>query len=619
MTVILNGKQLRLKESKIIGKGGEAIVYDIGNDIAVKIFKTPDDIDYQGLPDEQIGAKNRIEEHQKKLPSFPKGLPLEVISPNELVFNKEDKIIGYTMPFLRGSEVLYKYSDKNFRSTIQNDDIVEIFKNLFVIVKELHTKGVVIGDFNDLNILVKDKKCFLIDADSFQFLNFLCKVFTIKFVDPILCDNKLTSPLLIKPHTKDSDWYAFSILLMQTLLFVGPYGGVYKPKDKTKLIPQDARPLRRISVFNDEVIYPKPATHYKILPDDLMHFFLETYHKDKRGVFPISVLENLRFTKCTTCGFVHCRNSCPECKAVSPKIVKETITIRGNVKATRIFASDGVILYATTQNGELKYIYYENETLKREDGTVVFKGKLNPSNKYRIFGDTTYIGSNYLVTGYKNGVPEIKLAVDQIENYTLFDVNDKTLFRSYNGQLLKEEKLGSEFVGEVLQDQSFFWVGVKFGFGFYRAGSMSVYFVFDANFRGINDTVKLAPIKGKLLNSTCYFTDNLCWFIVIFVESGRIYKKCSVIDSKGSLIAEFITDDENIDWLYNIRGKFASGNMLFCPTDNGIVRLEVANGTITKTREFPDTESFVNSYSNLFAGKGGIYSVNNNEIYLLQM
>jgi len=49
------------------------------------------------------------------------------------------------------------------------------------------------------------------------------------------------------------------------------------------------------------------------------------------------------------------------------------------------------------------------------------------------------------------------------------------------------------------------------------------------------------------------------------------------------------------------------------------MRLEEDNGKISVTRVFPDTEPFVSSDSQLFAGKEGIYVVGQHEIQLLKI
>lgn len=303
--VYLRGQRLTLSPSQKIGEGGEAEVFDIGNGQVLKLFKQPNHPDFAGSATERAMVQDRIAGHQRKLPAFPKNLPSQIISPLDLVTSTAtgSTIVGYTMRFLRGGEVLWSYGQKDFRqkSAIGNQLIIPILKKLYQTISQVHPLGVVIGDNNDLNWIIIGEDVYLIDADSIQFGSFLCQLFTAKFVDPLLCDPKATSPQLVKPHNPNSDWYAFSIMVMQSLLFVGPYGGVYRPKNLKNRIAQDARSLRRISVFNSEVIYPKPAIHYRVLPDDLLHFFLQTFEKDQRGQFPLALLEGLRWTKCPQC------------------------------------------------------------------------------------------------------------------------------------------------------------------------------------------------------------------------------------------------------------------------------------------------------------------------------
>ena len=166
----------------------------------------------------------------------------------------------------------------------------KFFQNLHKIVSQIHQTQVVIGDFNDLNILIKAQQPYLIDADSFQYGGYLCPVYTDRFVDPLLCDPKATQPIPTQPHNRTSDWYAFTLMLMQSLLFVDPYGGVYKPKNPQARIPHSTRPLKRITVFNAEVKYPKPALPYAILSDELLQYFHQCFEADQRGEFSSSII-----------------------------------------------------------------------------------------------------------------------------------------------------------------------------------------------------------------------------------------------------------------------------------------------------------------------------------------
>lgn len=627
MIVYSNGKQIRPDPANSLGQGGEAEVFRLpstfGKDLAVKIFKPPSHPDFKGNSIDVKGAEIRIKEHQKKLLVFPKGLPSRVIAPMELVTNQSgSKILGYIMKVVQNSEVLLRYANIAFRqSGITNETVVEIFKDLHGSVSGTHEQNVVIGDFNDLNVLIVGNKAHLIDMDSSQFGPYYCRVFTEKFVDPLLCDPKKTSPVLANPHNQNSDWYAFSIMLMQCLLYVGPYGGIYKPKDKTKRIKQGQRSLQRITVFDDEVKYPGPATHFSVLPDDLLQLFYKTFKEDHRGEFPFELLGNLRWTKCIDCGSEHARGTCPVCKGVAPELVKEVITVRGNVTSTRFFQTKGIILHAAFQGNKLLWVYHENGEFKREDGSTITKGNLDPAMRFRIKGKETLIAQrNTLVTlGSKKSPPE-KLSVDCFQNLPVFDANKKSKFWIDAGRLLKDDPLGgSDFIGDVLQNQTLFWVGPKFGFGFYRAGELSIAFVFNTKIKGINDGVKLPQIKGQLVDSTCVFSKDYCWFFITTQFGGKTINQCFVIRDTGLIEATADAEENDGSWLSSIRGKCAAGNFLLAATEDGIVKAGMKNGNISMTGEFPDTEPFVDSGCYLYPGDDGIYVRRRKDIQLIQI
>ncbi|MFH1192267.1 MAG: hypothetical protein V1655_02210 [bacterium] len=615
MDIFINGRQVQVN-GKVIGKGGEADIYDLGHGQALKIFKPPEHPDF--LTDlEREGARLRIMEHQQKLPSFPKNLPKKVIAPLEIATDGRGKIIGYTMQFVHGAELLLRYGEKNFRQAgIPNEAVNNIFTDLYGVVSFLHQANIVIGDFNNLNVLVKGSEISIIDTDSFQFGRFLCKMFTLKFLDP-----KLSSPdqlVLTRPYKSESDWYAFAIMLMESLLFTGPYGGIYIPKDRSKQVPQDKRPLKRITVFNTEVRYPKPAVHYKVLPDDLLHYFFEVFEKDLREKFPVALIQNLQWIKCEQCGTEHARNICPVCVQKAPAAIKSVTVIRGKVSATRFFKTSGQIIFATVQNNKLQWLYHENREFKREDGQVVTCGNLNPSMRFRIQTASTLIAQNDKLLIFSLERNPETLAVDCYGNLPIFDANETSRYWIYGGQLLRNGRYGHEYVGDVLQGQTLFWTGPSFGFGFYRAGNISVAFIFNEGVRGINDDIKIT-FRGQIIDSTCFFTKHYVWFLVSIQYQGRTVNRCYLITEKGGVLAEAEGEHGDETWLGNIRGKCAVGNFFLSATDAGIERIEIDNGKLVKVREFPDTEPFINSGSHLFAGNDGLYVVDGKTISVLKI
>lgn len=629
MDVWIAGKRHQLTPSKSIGKGGEADVYDIGGGQVAKVYKQPDHPDYDGLPHEQAGAAARLATHQTKLADFPKGLPTRVVAPIDLITDKIGRrVLGFTMPFLKGTKVLMHYQERTFRSAgVDCTAVTSIFRDMHGTVGGLHKAGVVIGDFNDLNVLVKGDEAWFIDADSFQFGKYPCSVFTARFVDPTLCDPRASSLELKRPHTAMSDWYAFNVMLFQCLLYVSPYGGIFKPKNPTRRVSHDARPLHRITVFDKEVKYPKPAVHWKVLPDDLLHHFHRVFEKDERREFPPGLLEML-WTVCAKCGVESARAVCPECSTPAPGAIKETITVRGTVTCTTVFKTRGRILSAALQDGKFLYLWHEGGKFRREGDRVVLSGDVDPRMRFRIRGNDTLIakdGGLFTLRGDERG--QEQRDVDSFQQIPVFDANARGCFWIFGGRLLMDSrvKLGGaafdhgELVGTVLENQTMFWVGDQLGFGYYRAGQLSVAFMFRPGAPGINDRVKIPQITGRLLDSTCYFGKDRVWFAMATQEAGSIKHRMVVLRADGTVEAVAGATAGDGTWLGTLRGKAAAGPWLFAATDDGIVRLEVDSGKIAVAKEYPDTEPFVDAGCHLFPGSQGLYVVTPHEIRLLEI
>ena len=621
MRVIIGNVPVNLDPTKVIGKGGEADIYDIGGNRVLKLFKPPTHPDYDGLPSEQQAAILRLNEHQLKLPAFPKNLPAKVIAPRELATDaRSNQTVGYVMPFIQGAEVLLRYGERSFREGgISDKTVVEVFKDLHGLVLETHQAKAVIGDFNDLNVLVKGTEVYLIDADSMQFGKYFCRLFTGKFVDPLLCDPKQHSPQLIKPHNDFSDWYAYNIMLMQSLLYVGPYGGIHKPTGNGVRVNNDARPLKRLTVFNPEVRYPKPARPFQILPDDLLQYFHQIFEKDQRGIFPLDLLNNLRWTKCTQCGAVHARKVCPECNLAEPS-VKEVIT--ANVSARKVFETSGRIIFADSQNGNLIWLYNQDEHFYRENKELIGDGALDPYIRYRLSGKRTVMAKGNRVAIIEPGKAPVQLTVESYGQLPLIATNGQSIFYIANGQLGRMGELDSSYferIGDVLSNQTLFWVGAKVGFGFYRAGQMSQFFVFNTNGHNLNDSVKLPQLRGQLIDSTCVFGNDRIWFLFSTRENGKSVNRCYLMDGSGSHLASAEAQEGDGSWLGTIRGKCAAGNFLLVATDDGIVRVEQQADKLLVTKEFAGTSRFVDTNSNLFPGKEGLMVVKSREIWSLSM
>jgi len=623
MKVDIGGRSVECKPSSIIGQGGEAVVYDIGKGMAFKLYKLPSHPDFVSDPVGKQIAREKLDEHQMKLPALIKacaGISGRIVAPAELGM-RDGRVVGYTMPLLSGSTItmITEYGSPSFRNvgTIGDDTVVSIFRDLHSSVKGAHDLKFVIGDFNDLNILVvNDAEANMIDVDSWQFAKFLCKMYTTRFVDPLLCDPSLTTPELIKPYNQEADWYAYAIMLFQGLLMIDPFGGVYKPSDKSRVIPHDARRLHGITVFDPEVKVPKHALPFRVLPDEVLHRFHEMFSdKHVRGEFPVNLIEDIRWTSCTNCGMMHARHVCPGCAVAAPAVKEVKL---GKVTARKVFYTPGRILYATHQDGNLLWLHGENGGFHREDGRTVCDGMPDPKMRFRLSGKRTILAKGGMALSFAEDGTMTRFIVDKVGDLPIIDANGNNMFWIEDGYLYRDNDLGGKTpLKSILDHRTHFWVGSKFGFGFYTAGEIRDAFVFDAEGTAVR-TVEIPDIKGQMIDSTCCFSSERCWFICSIKEQAQVINRCTVMRPDGSIVAMASAISGDGSWLGTVRGKVPTKKGLFSATDEGLVMVGTESGHIAELAQYPDTEPFVDETKHLFPGPGGgIHVVGKQEVVLI--
>lgn len=612
MRVFLDQTAISLTAKQLLGKGGEAEVYHYGN-LAVKVFKPPNHSDYAHDRAEQEASRVRLAEHQQKLPSFPPkaaALTPAVVAPEVLARDQNGKIIGYTMPLIEDSEPFLMLTERSYRRRVRLDDITASLVNLGKIVEKLHAEQVVLGDLNDLNVLTKGTHlCWAVDCDSYQYAGFLCRTFTERFVDPLLCNSDLD---LAKPYTEDSDWYAYSVIAFQTLLTVSPYGGIYKPKDPAKRVPQGRRVLGRITVFDQEVVYPKPAVPYDHLPDDLLQHFHAVFTRDTRGVFPLSLLQGLRWTRCANCKAEHARTLCPVCRPPAIPRRVATLPAHSSIVAHNVLSTTGRIAYACLQKGQLRWLIEDSGTVLREGGAKLPDGP--GFVRARIWGTQTILAERGILRIYRPGETTERHTVDCFRGTPVFDATSQNYFWVGAGVLHRNGPFGGERILEGVANNTMFWTGDELGFGFYEAGALQVYFVFSPRRRGMNDSIRLPVRNAQLIDSTCICGSTQCWFLDSAQAGRRRVNRCFLVTAAGEVMATAEAEDSDGSWLGSLRGKCSVGTMLFCPTDDGIVRVEPNGPDLVVTRLFQGTEQWVTSASSLFPSSRGMYVVNADSI-----
>ena len=322
MTAVWVGReQVDVDGAPVLGQGGEATVHDVGGGRALKLFKDAQHPDIAGDPAREAAVTARLADLEARLRDCPRSLPPSVVLPGELARagrGASAPAVGYVMPRVTG-QPLYLLGEPRVRKAgVALDGLAHGLRALHAAVSAVHAAGVVLGDFNDGNVLVDGPRVHLLDADSFQYGRWPCALYTERFVDPRLCARPAPAPVPARPHDRDSDWYAFATMVFRTLLWVGPYGGVHAPADPARRVAPGARCLQGPPVFDAEVTYPRAAVPLAALPDELAAYFVEVYARGRRGPFPAALLDRLRLTRCATCAIDHGRARCPLCARVVP-------------------------------------------------------------------------------------------------------------------------------------------------------------------------------------------------------------------------------------------------------------------------------------------------------------
>ncbi len=479
-TAWIDGAKRVLAPTELVGQGGEAEIYDLGDGRVAKWWKPPTHPDFDGLPDAQAAAARRIAEAPAKLRALPGNLPSAIVVPCGLALARKSSpdLVGYIMPKVAG-EPLHSYGEPRWRRDhpVPGDDLVAMLLALHDSIAGLHRSGVVIGDCNDLNVLVDGRRVHLIDVDSYQLPGFPCSMFSERFVDPRLCNG---GALPQRPHDTDSDWFAFAAMVLRTLLGVGPWGGVHA----TCLASQRAQ--RRLSVLGADITYPRSARPIAILPDELVAVLRAIFERDVRGAFPRVELERLPLRACTTCNELHARSSCPACNE----------------------------LHARSSCPACKTIVHNYIVHNPSAPPVVVHGRLRWS---------------VLPT------PPLAQTIEVGAHTRPCWISGDSLWR--------ERKLGPERVGNVLAGQTRAWLGAKLGVGFYRAGGFAAGFVFRPDRGTLDDRVALPPLCGQLVDARATLGDDRAWLWLTLAARGRFTTTCIVVGADAKLLAADVLGD----------------------------------------------------------------------------
>ena len=579
--VWLGAERLRLDDRMLIGEGGEGRVYRHGSDVAVKVFAQPS------------AAR------AAKLHAFAGlALPPEVVAPRALAKNDRGDVVGYAMRLLDGATDLQRLGQRKWRAgRASNADVLRVLGDLAAAVARLHAENVIVGDLNDGNVVVTTGALtpWLIDADSMQLPGHPCVVAHERFLDPRFYGRDLARGGVF---TRETDWYALAVMAFSSLLYIHPYGGAHAAQP-TLLRRAEAR----ISALRSDVKLPAFAAKPEILADDALAWFSRVFEHDAREPLPSAILD-ARFTTCS-CGAEHARSRCPSCTLRAN--VTPVVRSCGKLRATRVFYKAHARVVTATYDGTLRWIADQDDALRREDETVVSTSRA--VDRVRIDGHRTWIVANGTLRAVVAGRTVEELPIDHVHGEPAADVGPAGPVLVQGDSLVRAES--ATRVGQVLAGQTHVRVGSTLGFAFYRAGDLTVAFVFDPSRGPLRQIEGFPSLTGKLQGWSAVFGAEHVLVTFALERAGTLTHRALLIDAKGRIAG---TDDELLP--PSLAGRAVGpGGTVLAATDDGLVLLRADGGDLVSARLFPEAKGFVSPDDDLLVGSGGsLYAVAHDEI-----
>jgi serine/threonine protein kinase len=197
-----------------------------------------------------------------------------IVSPQDVLYDKKDEVVGYTMPLVSG-EALVRYFTNDFRKQQHYGDketlqAVHLMKEINEVA---HTAQALIVDGNEMNYLAsKNGDVCIIDVDSWQIAQFKASAIMASIRDY---------------HSKDfseiTDWFSWAIVTFQLFTGIHPYKGRhpnYKPGSFLERMKDN------VSVFDKDVILPAAVRPLAEIPPNLAAWYEATFQAGKRELPP---------------------------------------------------------------------------------------------------------------------------------------------------------------------------------------------------------------------------------------------------------------------------------------------------------------------------------------------
>ncbi|MCP4134296.1 MAG: hypothetical protein GY754_25200 [bacterium] len=264
MKVYTKGKKpISLTKNHYKSAGGEGTIYCKGK-TAYKIYNDPQNM----IPIEKIEELKEINIDN-------------VLGPEEVLYDStSDEPAGFTMPFIKETEFLCKLFTRSFRdkNNITPQMIADLVKKMQETLMEIHQKGFLVVDYNEMNFLV-DKTFstpYYIDVNSYQ---------TATCPATALMESVRDRQPPKNEFSELTDWFSFAIVSFQLYTGCHPYKGRhadYSSKEIASLKMMDDN----ISVFHPGVRLPANSQDLALIPQPHLDWYTRIFLNNERSIPP---------------------------------------------------------------------------------------------------------------------------------------------------------------------------------------------------------------------------------------------------------------------------------------------------------------------------------------------
>jgi hypothetical protein len=606
--IVLHGRPITLDPAQLLQSGGEGMVFGLG-DTAVKLYHQP-------TPDRaarlQFWQKERLTDR----------LPANVVGPRALVYDQQQAIVGYQMERLpANSRPSKQFANLTAAANLPATAIVAYFLNAAATLTLLHQRGLAVGDLSDRNLFYEQRtdgrlQDYWLDVDSYQVGPFPCPAATEPFLDPQLYRvADFSQRPVFSPAT---DWYAYLVILVKSLLLAHPYGGVHHAYPALR-----SRAAAQVSLWQPEVVYPRRARPLECLSDELLHHLSRVFDKGERPVFPVELLRDYQqaLRDCPACGLAYPveRGQCPGCRRQTAVPVmppqadwrgRLLIAVEGRIQ-TVFSLVDGRIQLIVRQENQYQLLTL-NSALSGGghcQTTPLFTGQ----GEYR-FGllDGRYLivnqaGASHLLPVIIDGqtlrpLPALPTAL--FDGQAVFAVTPGHFYRLTQGNLMRGEGRGHNLLEEpiaaVRRQQTWLRGATRQEVvaGFYRF--WGDYYAFVINNQGGYYELKqpLASAGETVLESELLFSETAVAFLHKIKRQGQIFTRIITLDHYAKPIRQ--EEHPAVAHYDYLPGKLLIGAKLLHATDEGILETENGHG-----RLLPHTAPFTAQGDRLLHHNGG--------------